>query len=152
MEGVVGNGNPFICFSCHHAVGSHPCKNVLKHISINNKILAGASVVRHILRKNIIFICTAVNLNTFLSAFYIILIIPVKCTSGNLGIFYSAELQKMRFQIIQECCVFDGDIGGMSDTESHKSTWFIFFCHALIIKIPGSTINDNISVAFIFPF
>ena len=36
------------------------------------KIFAGTSIVGHILRKNISFICTAVDLNALLTALFVI--------------------------------------------------------------------------------
>ena len=152
MECIVSDSNPFVSLSCHHAVGSQPCKNILKHIILNNKIFTGSSIIRLILWKNIILICTAVYLNTFLTAFYIILIISAKCTSCDPGIFNTSKFQKMRFQIIKKCSIFDSNISSMADAETHKTSWCIFFFYNLIIEIPCSSINNYISITIVTAF
>ena len=131
---------------------AYSCKNILKCIPLNQKILTGTAIIRHILRKNIILISTAVDLNAFLAAFYIIFIISPECTARDRGIFYATKFQKMRFQIIEERSIFDNHIIGMSYTEAYKTTWFIFAFYTFIIKIPFSSIDHNVAVAGISTF
>ena len=152
MESIIRNCDPFICFSGHHTVRSQPCKDIFEHISIDHKIFTGRSIIRSVLRKNIALICTAVDLNTFLSAFHIILIIATECTACDLGIFHSAKFQKMRFQIIKKCSIFNRNIRSMSNAKSHKSAWCILIFHTLIIVVPGSSIDHNVAISIISAF
>ena len=55
----------------------------------------------------------------------------------------------MRLQIIKECSIFDGNISGMANAEADKTARCILVRHALVIIIPGSSINNNILVSVI---
>ena len=148
-ECVIFHRDSFVCFSGHHAVSSHTGKNIFKCISLNEKIFAGTSIVGHILRKNISFICTAVDLNALLTALFVIFIIATEFTVSDRCVFHASKFQKMWFQIIEKSRIFNGYVVCMANAESYKTAWLIFAFYALIIIVPGSTINNDILISWI---
>ena len=147
---IVTDRNVLIWSVKHHTVTADSCKYILKSVILYHDILTDTSIIWKISWKNLRH--TGIQLNTFLTAAFIIFPVASECTSCDFCILYARKLQKMGFEIVKKCSILYCDICSMSYSETYKTTRFFFVFHRFIVCIPDTAIDCYIAISIIPAF